>query len=50
MSMVESVKMIKEKGMDEFLKIQAERHSCPSCGGVVGVHDGKCYSCGYQRK
>ena len=49
MSMVENVKMIKEKGMEEFLKIQAERHSCPSCGDVVCVHDGKCYSCGCVR-
>jgi hypothetical protein len=49
MSMVENVKIIKEKGMEEFLKIQAERYSCPSCSGVVSVHDGKCYSCGYVR-
>ena len=46
MSMVENVKMIKEKGMNEFLKIQAKKYSCPICGGVVSVHDGKCYSCG----
>jgi len=49
MSMVENVKMIKEKGMVEFLKSQAERHSCPNCGSVVCVHDSKCYSCGYVR-
>ena len=46
MSMVENLKMIKAKGMDEFLKNQEETHRCPSCGDVVCVHDGKCYSCG----
>jgi hypothetical protein len=47
MSMVENLKMLKAKGMDEFLASQTEKHCCPSCGDVVCVHDGKCYSCGY---
>ena len=50
MSMVENLKMLKAKGMDEFLVSQAERHRCPSCGDVVCVHDGKCYSCNYTRE
>jgi rubrerythrin len=50
MSMVESLKIIKANGMDEFLKSQEETHRCPSCGDVICVHDGKCYSCGYIRK
>jgi hypothetical protein len=49
MSMVENLKMLKANGMDEFLKNQTEKHCCPSCGDVVCVHDGKCYSCGYTR-
>jgi len=48
MSMIENQKMIKEKGMDEFLKSQTEKYRCPSCGDLVSVHDGKCYACGYQ--
>ncbi|NLF88606.1 DUF3795 domain-containing protein [Candidatus Bathyarchaeota archaeon] len=47
-SFVENLKMIKEKGMDAFLKSQTERYCCPSCGDVVSVHDGKCYKCSYQ--
>jgi rubrerythrin len=47
MSMVENLKELKAKGMEEFLKNQEERHRCPNCGDVVCVHDGKCYSCGY---
>jgi rubrerythrin len=48
MSMVENQKMIREKGMAAFLRSQAEKYCCPSCGDVVSVHDGKCYACGYQ--
>ncbi len=48
MSMVENQKMIKERGMTEFLKSQAEKFRCPKCGDVVSVHDGKCYACGFQ--
>jgi hypothetical protein len=48
MSMVENQKLIKEKGMEAFLKSQAEKYLCPSCGDVVSVHDGKCYACGFQ--
>jgi predicted RNA-binding Zn-ribbon protein involved in translation (DUF1610 family) len=46
MSMVENQKMLKAKGMDEFLKNQAEKYCCPSCGDMVCVHDRKCYGCG----
>lgn len=46
MSMVENLQELKAKGMDEFLKSQVEKYRCPNCGGVVCVHDGKCYSCG----
>ena len=48
MSMIENQKEIKEKGMDEFLKNQAEKYRCPSCGDVVSVHDARCYACSYQ--
>jgi hypothetical protein len=47
-SFVENLELIKEKGMEAFLKSQMEKYRCPSCGDVVSVHDGKCYKCGYQ--
>ena len=50
MSMVENLKTIKAKGITEFLAEQAEKYRCPNCGGVVSVHDGKCYSCSYITK
>jgi hypothetical protein len=50
MSMVENLKLLKTQGMDAFLKSQAEKYTCPSCGDVVCVHDGKCYGCGSKEK
>jgi rubrerythrin len=50
MSMVENLKALKAKGIDEFLKKQQEKYRCPNCGDVVCVHDGKCYNCGYVKK
>jgi hypothetical protein len=49
MSMVENLNELKSKGMDEFLKNQQEKCRCPSCGGVICVHDNKCYACGYTK-
>ena len=48
MSMVENQEMVQEEGMDVFLRSQAEKYRCPSCGDVISVHDGKCYACGYK--
>jgi rubrerythrin len=46
--MIENQKMIREKGMNDFIQSQAAKYRCPSCGDIVSVHDGKCYVCGYQ--
>ena len=46
MSMVENLKGLKERGMDEFLRNQQRKYECPACGDVISVHDKKCYSCG----
>lgn len=45
MSMIENIKEIKSKGLDEFLKNQREKYRCPNCGGVVSVHNKRCYDC-----
>lgn len=50
MSMVENLKLLKEKGMNEFLQSQAQKYTCPNCGDVICVHDAKCFSCGYKSK
>jgi hypothetical protein len=50
MSMVENLKLIKFKGIDEFLKSQAEKYTCPNCGDAICVHDAKCLACSFKRK
>ncbi len=45
MSMVENLNYIKSNGINQFLKREQERWKCPNCGGIVCVHNKKCYSC-----
>jgi len=45
MSMIRNLNFIKDNGIDQFLKSEAERWKCPNCGGVICVHNKKCYSC-----
>ena len=49
MSMLENLKFIKSRGIGRFLKAQERKYKCRECGGVICVHDGKCYSCGKKR-
>jgi hypothetical protein len=34
----------KENGIEKFLQKQEEKYKCPECGGVIYVHNNKCYS------
>ena len=45
MSMIDNLNFIKENGINDFLKSQEEKYKCAECGGVICVHDGKCYTC-----
>jgi hypothetical protein len=45
MSMIDNLRYIKENGMEKFLQKQEEKYKCPECGGVICVHNNKCYSC-----
>jgi hypothetical protein len=48
-SLVGNLRMIEERGVEEFLRAQREKYECPECGDVVSIHDGKCYACGYKK-
>jgi hypothetical protein len=50
MSMVENLKFIKEHGMEKFLHQQEKRYRCPDCGGVICVHNKRCYGCAIPSK
>ena len=45
MSMIDNLRNITQHGMKQFLQSQKLKYECPNCGGVVCVHDGKCYEC-----
>jgi hypothetical protein len=32
-----------ENGIKKFLQQQEEKYNCSKCGGVICVHNGKCY-------
>ena len=44
-SVLANLKMIREEGMDAFLKQQRELFTCPHCGAPVSVHTGICSGC-----
>lgn len=44
-SLVENFVHIKSKGMEDFLRSEREKWSCPACGGVICVHTRRCYAC-----
>ena len=45
MSTIDNLRYIKENGIERFLQEQEEKHKCPNCGGMICVHNEKCYSC-----
>ncbi len=48
MSMIANLTEIKDRGMEAFLADQAERYTCPSCGGLRCVHRPRCLNCGEE--
>jgi len=45
MSLNENLYEIKNEGLDKFLENQKEKYKCSKCGGVICVHNKKCYYC-----
>ncbi len=45
-SPMENLKFIREKGMEEFLKIEKEHWACSNCGEPIAVRTGRCCRCG----
>ena len=45
MSMTQNLTDIKANGMESFLKEQAEKWTCKTCGGNICVHRGFCLTC-----
>ena len=45
MSMIENLKAIQRKGIDDFLKSEKEQWACPKCGQPICCHNGLCLHC-----
>jgi predicted RNA-binding Zn-ribbon protein involved in translation (DUF1610 family) len=43
--MIDNLNKIKKIELVEFIKLENTRWACPNCGGVVCVHNKKCYFC-----
>jgi uncharacterized protein DUF3795 len=44
-SPIENLELIRAKGVAFFLRQQHERQGCPNCGGMISVHNRKCFAC-----
>lgn len=49
-SLMENSLFVKEYGLTSFMKQQSERYICPSCGGVISLHDAECSECHAKAK
>jgi hypothetical protein len=45
MSVKDNLEAIKSEGLSCFVDSQYEEHSCSKCGGLVSIHNGKCFRC-----
>lgn len=43
--LIDYSRQVKELGTEEFMRLQKERWTCPSCGGVVSLHEKVCSEC-----
>jgi ribosomal protein L40E len=45
MSVKENLEHIKENGTAEIVKNQYKKYHCPKCGGLISIHNRKCFKC-----
>ncbi|MCK9305582.1 MAG: DUF3795 domain-containing protein [Bacteroidales bacterium] len=48
-SFFDNLTMIKEEGIDQFLKFETTRRTCPQCGSTLCVHRPFCLECGFEK-
>ncbi len=44
-SLIDYSRQVKELGIEEFMRRQRESWTCPSCGGVISLHEKVCSEC-----
>jgi len=45
MSMKDNLEYIKKMGISNFIKDQYKKYHCQECGGLISIHNGKCFKC-----
>lgn len=45
MSVKQNLTSIEEEGMAKFIETQYRTYRCHQCGGVISVHNKKCFAC-----
>lgn len=45
MSLKENLELIKNKGVSKFIAEQYKKYRCAKCGGLISIHNGKCFHC-----
>lgn len=45
MSIKDNLEYIKEKGINKFIEDQYKKYCCPKCGGLISIHNRKCFKC-----
>ncbi len=44
--LIANLEEIRESGLAGYLETEKLREACSNCGGIVCIHDRKCYTCG----
>ena len=44
-SLIENLERIKRFGIRQFIEEQYLKHRCSRCGGLISIHNGKCFVC-----
>ena len=45
MSVKDNLDFIKKKGVEQFIIDQYEKYRCSKCGGLISIHNIKCFKC-----
>ena len=45
MSIKDNLELINKKGIGKFINEQHEKYRCSKCGGLISIHNRKCFKC-----
>ena len=45
MSMKDNLELIRKTGIGKFIDEQYKKHRCSRCGGLISIHNKKCFKC-----